>query len=181
LKFVKLILMLSVLAAGFLVGNPAMAHSFDTIFVAPQSGAQAATGKQARDGFMFAARERDAHPNETADGHLGGLDVYLLMVDSNASEADVMAKVREFAGRAADDAPRIVAPAALLAALRNQVSGVETVAIDFSGAAPDDMRTMAGRPFNAAFQVAFGYAATPAVLAGYAAARQIDTAVRNGN
>ena len=168
-------------AAGLLFSTPALAHSFDTVLVVPGSGPQAEAGKQARDGFMFAARERDAHPNETADGHLGGLDVYLLIVDSMPGEGDVVANVDELAKRSADAIPRIVAPAELLPAIQHQVSGAEIIAIDLFGTTPTDVRTMDSRPFAAAFQDAFGYAPTQAVFAGYAAARQIDKTIRAGN
>ncbi len=168
-------------AVGLLFSNAALAHSFDTLFVVPVSGPQAAAGKQARDGFLFAARERDGHPDETADGHLGGLDVFLLIVDSNAGTGAVVAKLGDLAGRAADDVARIVAPAEMLAAIRRQVGGAEMVVIDLAAAIPANVRTMAGRPFGAAFEAAFGYAPTSAAFAGYTAARQIDTAVRAGN
>lgn len=170
-----------VVAAGLLFSDPALAHSFDAVFVVPVSGPQAEAGKQARDGFMFAARERDGHPNETADGHLGGLDVFLLIVDASAGEGEVVAKVRELAKRSADDVAWIVAAAKLLAAIGPQVSGAETVVIDLFAATRAEIRTMNGRSFSAAFESDFGYAPTPAVFAGYAAARQIDTVVRTGN
>lgn len=166
-------------AIGLLFSNAALAHSFDTVFVVPVSGPQAAAGKQAQDGFIFAARERDGHPDETADGHLGGLDVFLRVVDSAADA--VTAKAAELAGRAADDTPWIVAPADLLAIIRSRVRAAEFVPIDLSGSAPPDTRTMDGRPFGTAFENAFGYAPTQAVLAGYGAARQIDKAVRARN
>lgn len=177
----KFVLTISLLAAGLLFGGPAEAHSFDTIFVVPQSGTQAEAGKQARDGFLFAARERDGHPDETADGHLGGLDVYLRVVDSNREQSNILAELRDLAGRPADDTPRIVAPAALLRVVKDQIVAAELLAIDLNAAAQPDTLTMSGRPFEAAFEAALGYAPTPAVYAGYAAARQIDKVVRETN
>ena len=177
----KLILTISALAAGLVFGGPAGAHSFDTIFVVPQSGAQAEAGKQARDGFMFAARERDGHPDETADGHLGGLDVYLRVVDGNREQSDVLIELRDLAARPADDAPRIVAPTALLPAVKDQIGAAELLAINLNAPAQPDILTMNGRPFGAAFEAAFGYIPTPAVFAGYGAARQIDKVVRENN
>jgi hypothetical protein len=181
MRRLKPVLTLLVLAVGLLLGSPAWAHSFDTIFVVPLSGSQAAAGKQARDGFMFAARERDGHPNETADGHLGGLDVFLLIVDSTAGEGEVVAKLRELTGGAADDTPRVVAPPALLEPIRGQISEIELLAIDLTTAVHAETRTMDGRLFSTAFEDDLGYAPTQAVYAGYAAARQIDAAVRAGN
>lgn len=168
-------------AIGLLFSNAASAHSFDTVFIVPVLGPHAEEGKQARDGFMFAARERDGHPDETADGHLGSLDVYLRVVDSSADVGAVVAKVTEFSSRAADDTPWIVVPAELLAAIRGRVSNAEWVTIHLAGATPRNVRTMDGRPFRSAFEDAFGYAPTPAVLAGYGAARQIDKTVRERN
>jgi hypothetical protein len=177
----KVVLAVLAVAAGLSVASPALAHSFDTVFVLPISGRQAEAGNQARDGFMFVAREREDHPDETADGHLGGLDVYLRLVDSKADENDVVTRVGDLTQRAADDTPWIVAPAALLATIQRQVGGAETIVLDLSTPLQADVRTMDGRPFKAAFEAAFGYAPTLAVFAGYAAARQIDTAVRAEN
>jgi hypothetical protein len=168
-------------AVGLMIAGPASSHSFDTVFVVPVTGLQTEAGKQARDGFMFAARERDGHPNETADGHLGGLDVYLRVIDSMAHPGKLAAKVGELTRRAADDAPWIVGPAALLAAIRSRVGNAEWLPIDLSGGAPLDIRTMDGRSFRAAFEDVFGYTPTQAVLAGYGAARRIDKTVRARN
>lgn len=175
----KGVLALLAIVAGLSFASPALAHSFDTIFVVPVSGPQAAAGKQAQDGFMFAARERDGHPDETADGHLGGLDVFLRVVDSAAGE--VAAQIGDLARRAADDTPWVVGPAELLAVARNRIGNAELVPLDLSGPAPADIRTMDGRPLAAVFEAAFGYAPTLAVVAGYGAARQIDKTVRARN
>jgi hypothetical protein len=45
------------------------------------SGVDAAIGPAVRDGFLLASAEQDAHQDETANGHLGGLDVHLLYFD----------------------------------------------------------------------------------------------------
>lgn len=169
------------IAVGLLVAGPASAHSFDTVFVVPMSGPQAAAGKQAQDGFMFAARERDGHPDETADGHLGGLDVFLRVVDSMADGADVAAKVAELIRRAPEDTPWIAAPVEMLAAIRSRVSIAEFVPIDLSRATQSNVPTTDGRPFGAAFEEAFGYRPTLAVLAGYGVARRIEKTVRERN
>ncbi len=177
----KMVLALAAIAAALTTAGPALAHSFDTIFVVPITGPQAAAGEQAQDGFNFAARERDGHPDETADGHLGGLDVYLRVVDSAANAPDVAAAVRQLAQRSADDAPWVVGPAELLAVIQDRVGAAEWLPINLAGASAPDVRTMDGRPFRAAFEQAFGYAPTPAVIAGYGAARQIDQTVRGRN
>lgn len=177
----KLVIALLASAVGLLFSSAVSAHSFDVVFVVPVSGPQSEAGKQARDGFMFAARERDGHPNETADGHLGGLDVHLLVVDSTIAENNVTARVHELAARAADDSPWIVAPEATMSAIERTVSGADFVAIDLSGETPWEVRTMDGGPFRTAFEKSFGYLPTQAVIAGYGAARKIDKAVRARN
>ena len=177
----RYIFSISIVALSLLWGYDAFAHSFDAIIVVPVSGPHLEAGKQARDGIQFAARERDGHPNETADGHLGGLDVYLRVVDSAAGEDRVVARLRELVARSADDTPWVIAPAGLVAVIERQVNGTDIATIDLSGGVPLDIRTMDGGPFNTAFEKMFGYPPTAAVRAGYGAARQIDKTVRGRN
>ena len=55
--------------------NYALAHSFTAALVIEASNPYI---KQIKVDFLRAAKEKDGHPDETADGHLGGLDVYIL-------------------------------------------------------------------------------------------------------
>jgi hypothetical protein len=73
------ILILFLIVFGF--SGPALAHSFNVALVLPASNPEA---KQFHMGFLLAARQRDAHADETADGHLGGLDVYINVVSEQA-------------------------------------------------------------------------------------------------
>lgn len=149
----------------------AAAHSFTTLLVAPAAGEQAEVGKQALDGFLYATRERDAHANETADGHLGGMDVYVRRVEpaavaSMAAEAD---EVEAAAGFLDADLSRRLAPL---------LGGRVAVVLDLDNFPPADPTDMDGRPFADVFEQAYGYAPTGAAVAGYRAARAIDRAVR---
>jgi hypothetical protein len=92
---------------GVLAVTTANAHSFRLGLAAPFSGPQAAIGQQALDGLMLATRERDGHPDESSDGHLGGLDSYLLPLDS--AEADGVA-LRQLADELRLDIVTTVAP-----------------------------------------------------------------------
>lgn len=66
---------LSIVSAGV------QAHAFTVLLVSSFSGVNAAIGPAVRDGFLLASAEQDAHLDETANGHLGGLDVHLLYFD----------------------------------------------------------------------------------------------------
>jgi len=67
------------------------AHSFDLALLLPLSGPERELGERMRAGFMEATREFDAHPGQESDGHLGGLDVYVTVVDSSRGTAGLAA------------------------------------------------------------------------------------------
>jgi hypothetical protein len=148
----------------------ARAHSFLTVFLAPMSGPEAAAGKAALDGFMVATRERDAHPDETADGHLGGLDVYVTVVDTAPDLAAAVLRVRS-AG--ADILAGLITPA-VAAAIRGMSDAVPVGPDSGDGTTT----TMDGTSFADAFRAKYGYDVTPAAIIGYRQARRIDRAVR---
>lgn len=54
--------------------NP-FAHSFSVALIVGSSNPYS---EQINADFLRAAKEHDGHPDETADGHLGGLDVHIL-------------------------------------------------------------------------------------------------------
>ncbi|HSG95807.1 MAG TPA: hypothetical protein VLA28_09815, partial [Afifellaceae bacterium] len=82
---------LTAIATVLLTMGAAYAHSFNVALLVGSSGPAAGEDEQVRDGFLLATRERDSHPDEESDGHLGGLDVYLLMVEDRG---DPVANVR---------------------------------------------------------------------------------------
>ncbi len=65
------------------------AHSFSVLLASPFSGQNARQGISMKQGFLIASAERDAHPDETADGHLGGLDVHLHSFDTAQSTTSI--------------------------------------------------------------------------------------------
>lgn len=81
----KLTLILtSVLLSSIYAGN-AMSHEFGVALVISANKEQ---GKQFIEGFLLATAERDSHPNEESDGHLGGLDVYVTIFDPISINTD---------------------------------------------------------------------------------------------
>ena len=61
--------------------------------MAPVSGPDGEIGQQALDGFMLATTEQDAHEFEESDGHLGGLDSYVIVIDNSTGETATLEKV----------------------------------------------------------------------------------------
>lgn len=83
--------------------NQLAAHSFNLALLATVSGPMAGPGKNARDGFMLATTERGSHPDQESDGHLGGLDVYVTLIDPRHSPAQARGAVRELIGKSQID------------------------------------------------------------------------------
>lgn len=63
----------------------AWAHSFSVVLIVPADAPQIARDMERA--FLLAADERDQHPDNHADGHLGGLDVYLSVMEVTDTEA----------------------------------------------------------------------------------------------
>ena len=73
--------LLALIAGVMVFAPPAWAHSFNVALIIPASP----EGREIRDGFMLATTERDSHPDEESDGHLGGLDVYVTVIEAGES------------------------------------------------------------------------------------------------
>lgn len=59
-----------------LTAGAALAHSFNLLIVVPDN---APVREDMRRAVFLAADERDGHPENHSDGHLGGLDVYVTL------------------------------------------------------------------------------------------------------
>ena len=173
--FLAAIVAIATVAVG---SSSVLAHSFTSVFIAPVSGIDAETGKQAFDGFMFATRERDGHADETADGHLGGLDVYVEVVDSADDVEVVLARLRDLIELGETEFVTGVVSSELVKTIRRQTDGTPTILIAPNASHPSHIKTMDNRPFAAAFEEAYGYAPTRYTFAGYSVARIVDQAVR---
>ena len=180
---------LALAAAIALAPGDAAAHSFRVALVAPFDGPKASEGAALAAGFLIATRERDGHPDETSDGHLGGLDVHLVRVNAGQSDADVLAAAGALLDGDDGEPVAFLAVAAgpkLTAALEALSARTRAVFIDLSAGplpdpgppeAPGD-GTPAAAPFAEAFRATHGGAPDAAARTGYRAARLIDRAVR---
>ncbi len=165
--------------------GPVWAHSFNVGFMAPLSGPDAQQGKRALDGFLLATRERDSHAFEESDGHLGGLDSYVIRIDSGPGVEAVRGRLDALlrgegivfltgvsvsetlaaAGAMPDDSQSIV------------VEPEDSVAYRSAVRSPESLVTMNGISFPAVFREAYGYEADEDAVGGYIAARIIGAAV----
>ena len=165
--------------------GPVSAHSFNVGFMAPLSGPDARQGERALDGFLLATRERDSHAFEESDGHLGGLDSYVIRIDSGRGVEAVRGQLGELlrgegvvfltgvsvsetlaaAGAMPDDSQSIV------------VEPEDSVAYRSAVRSPESLVTMNGISFPVVFREAYGYEADDDAVGGYISARIIGAAV----
>lgn len=66
------------------LSGPALAHEFTAALLVIGENRETRLAEAVR-GFLIAADERDGHENETSDGHLGGVDVHILPLPSDAA------------------------------------------------------------------------------------------------
>ncbi len=178
-----LVLLTALALAGAAVfgAGEATAHSFKVGFIAPFSGPSAAAGAAQRDGFLVATRERDSHPDEASDGHLGGLDVYLLPVDSGAGAGAVLGEVAALIERQRIEIVTGDLAPDLRATVLEAIAGTPAVFVDMASAPPpSDGTGGTGKPvFAATFEADTGTAPSAEAFKGYRAALVIDHAVRS--
>ena len=152
----------------------AQAHSFSLGVSADGSDLPTALDSAIK-GILLATRERDSHANETSDGHLGGLDVFLVPLPTEAA-ADIDG-LRDVNRRPID-----------IAVLLGPGSGDDQ---DLSQLDPQTVvvrpgrivsePTEAGRDFETRFLTAYGLRPDRAAIEGYNAARRVDLALRSTN
>ena len=150
---------------------PAWSHEFSLLLLAP-TGASQAEIDEMRAAFLIAAHERDSHPDETSEGHLGGMDVQLTLATADSALADTTLAFVAAPFATADDA-RVAALAAPGDAV---IVDADTLAV-LPANAPEG-NADAG-PFANRFLAETGRAPGPAALGAYRAARVVDLAVRS--
>lgn len=158
------------------MSGAAEAHSFNALLILPLSGPAAGAGEQARDGFMLATTERDSHPDEESDGHLGGLDVYVSVEDVGDRSAGrprpangegfefvvVLDPTGDLAGEKWPSTPKPVVVRPRPIPIQN----------------PPEAWRSAVAAFTEAFMRAYGRTPSEAAARGYDAARRIDAVIR---
>jgi hypothetical protein len=171
-------LLLAMVAANLLVAGPALAHRFNVALVLPPLTATTAVPDQARQiraGFMLATTERDSHPDQESDGHLGGLDVYVAVIDG---AGDAAAEIGRIARSGAADIVVAFGSDALQSRIAKLLEGAKTVLLRPGPTPFGNAARPAVAAFKASYRKQYGGAATPNAARGYNAARRIDLAVR---
>ena len=163
----------------------ARAHGFNIGFIAPLSGLGAHQGQQALDGFLFATRERDGHALEESDGHLGGLDSFVIRIDTGRGLDVVRGQLDElFQGDEVVFLTGVSVPDTLAAtgvildeSQAILVDAADSAVYRSAARAPESLLTREKVPFSVAFRGANGYEPDAYAVGGYIAARFIDAAV----
>lgn len=149
---------------------PASAHEFELLLLAP-TGASQADIDDMRTAFLIASAERDSHPNETSEGHLGGMDVQLTLAVTDAAVAD--------AALAFVAAPFAVANDARVAALAAPGNAVIVDAPILARLPADLLDASDGlAAFADRFRAEAARAPGPAAVAAYRSAKAVDLAIR---
>ncbi|MEE8434721.1 MAG: hypothetical protein V3S64_08035 [bacterium] len=156
----------------------ALAHDFKVGFLVPLSGMDAAAGKEAVNGFKLAASERDGHPDEEADGHLGGLDVYLLLVDTNGGRAKALTRIRTLIQTPGLHFLSGRIPIKWMGDIRKMLQQGPTILIESGRLSVRENRTLDGIVLAQAYARKFGSQPGPSARLGYSLARLLDRVVR---
>lgn len=150
---------------------PAVAHEFTLFYLLPPDISDTDEADM-RAAFLIASHERDNHPNETSDGHLGGVDVHLTLIPFEpgmtliALQPDLVALPLDWPGAEEARARFATAPAAW--------PPKGDLAAEWL-AEPGDPALPA---FADAFRSATGADPSAAAQASYVMARMIDAVVR---
>ncbi len=164
--------MVAVLVAG---ANPAPAHSFNVALIIPMSGAAEEQGGQVLEGFMLATAERDGHPDQESDGHLGGLDVYVTVIDGSGN---IDGAVRYAARPGGADIVVSFVPKITLSVIGTLIDGTGAILLP-PGDSPFPDPVAAGvAAFVSAYENEHGNKPSAHSARGYNAARRIDAAIR---
>ncbi|MCF6320163.1 MAG: hypothetical protein L3J32_00105 [Rhizobiaceae bacterium] len=173
----KNLLLTAVVLFGTTIAAPAFAHRFNVALVIPLVGNEAEMGKQYREGFMLATTERDGHPDEESDGHLGGLDVYVSVIDANG---DISSQITRIVSEGEIAIVATMAPEGSAALdVMKPLLEAGNIALLQRGKTPfsqDGGSTVSA--FSSAFESQYGAKPTATTAQGYNAARRIDLAIR---
>nr|WP_158651788.1 hypothetical protein [Marinobacterium profundum] len=174
------------LVVGLLMGAPTQlwAHSFDIAVIAPFSGPEAAVGSSLWQGMRVATRETDGHPQETSDGHLGGVDSNLRRIDSQAGTVQVAQQLRAL-GESQGFLIAVLSPdqASMLETLPEGIAAVVMLTADQDDQVPNHftpptLPAASRLAFSDAYRQFYGSEPDEMAQRGYAIARLIDIAVR---
>lgn len=171
-----ILLALSALFIAILSASPALAHRFNVVLIVPLSGAEVELGELYRNGFLLATTEKDAHPDETSDGHLGGLDSYVSYIDA---AGDVNGQVQNIIG---EGETNIVVGAFATISTLSQIAPLleqANIALLSPGVSPFAQSNLPQvERFTTLFEQQYNRQPSEQAAQGYNAAWRIDAAVR---
>ncbi len=169
-------LVLSALFIAILSASPALAHRFNVVLIVPLSGAEIELGEQYRNGFFLATTENDAHPDETSDGHLGGLDSYISFIDA---AGDINGQVQNIIS---EGQANIVVGAFVENSVISQIAPLleqANIALLSPGISPfEQSNSPQVERFTTLFEQQYSVKPSEQAAQGYNAAWRIDEAVR---
>jgi hypothetical protein len=150
-----------------LTAQAAFAHSFNVALLIPKASVGLRHSNQIYQGFMLATAERDGHPDMESDGHLGGLDVYVSVVDNLAAiqnHVDIVA---------------VFGPGKSVPLIDKPGEGRMIVLPAFGQSPFSRSELPAAKTFISAYRRTYGAKPSAQAAQGYNAARRIDRAVRS--
>ena len=156
--------------------DPALAHRFDVALVITPSSAASTQGREIRDGFMLATTERDSHAGQESDGHLGGLDVYVTVINVRG---DVTADIGRIVTQGKIDIVAAFGPDEILSRIQRLLAGAKVTLLLPGETSFSKPHLPAAAAFVSAFERNYGNTPSPQAAQGYNAARRIDAAVRS--
>lgn len=169
-------LILAMIAEIALGIDPALAHRFNVALVIPLMDATSVQGREIRSGFMLATTERDSHAGQESDGHLGGLDVYVTIINGRG---DVEADIGRLVTQGEIDIVAAFGSEKTLSRIGTLLEGKPVVLL-LPGETPfakSDLPAVAA--FVSAYERAYGRRPSSQAAQGYNAARRIEVAVRS--
>ena len=155
--------------------NPANAHRFNVALVIPLSDTALVQGRQIRNGFMLATTERDSHPDQESDGHLGGLDVYVTVIDG---QGNVAADINRIVAQNKVSIVAAFGPDTTLSPIKKHLDGEKIVLLLPSQSPFSKSDSHGVVAFISAYEREYGNRPSSQAAQGYHAARRIDHAVR---
>ena len=170
---VCLVIVLGLGMAAHVLPGRASAHEFSLGVYATGAEAQAMVVEAVR-GALLAADERDAHGDETSDGHLGGVDVHLVPLPDGRR---LTLPELKNAHQGALDLVLVLGGAGTA----DGIAGVTDITVVFeTGVLPDraSWGSADRQGFAARYQAAWGAAPGVHAASGYNAARRLELAIR---
>jgi len=158
------------------VAHSASAHGFNVLLL----GSAPDSFNDVYDAFRLATKEQDGHANEESDGHLGGLDVYILTTTEGANIEDTLSET-------VPDIVVVIGPDAMDAAFQLVVEsrrivflGVSDISAKMRSEFLENASDTNTQTFQKnAFSSTFGRDVSSEAEASYVAARMITIAVRS--